>query len=125
MGVRRLHSVQSATSVRVRDGETEITDGPFAVTKEVLAGYYVLDERERARVAGGENQGIPSWSPVGLWRTLPFMFAATVIEAPLDLEPVSPDSFIADLEPLPRDAHARADELVQGAAVAPRRRIYD
>ena len=42
-GVQRLHSVESATSVRVRDGETEITDGPFAVTKEVLAGYYVLD----------------------------------------------------------------------------------
>jgi len=41
--VRRLHSTQSATSVRVRDGETEITDGPFALTKEVLAGYYVLE----------------------------------------------------------------------------------
>ena len=43
VGVQRLHSVQSATSVRVRDGEIEITDGPFAVTKEVLAGYYVLE----------------------------------------------------------------------------------
>jgi hypothetical protein len=43
VGVQRLHSVESATSVRVRDGETEITDGPFAVTKEVLAGYYILD----------------------------------------------------------------------------------
>jgi hypothetical protein len=41
--VRRLHSTGSATSVRVRAGETEITDGPFAVTKEVLAGYYVLE----------------------------------------------------------------------------------
>jgi hypothetical protein len=41
--VARLHSVESATSVRVRGGEAEITDGPFAVTKEVLAGYYVLD----------------------------------------------------------------------------------
>jgi hypothetical protein len=41
--VRRLHSTGSATSVRVRGGETEITDGPFAVTKEVLAGYYVLE----------------------------------------------------------------------------------
>jgi hypothetical protein len=41
--VRSLHSVQSATSVRVRDGRPEITDGPFAVTKEVLAGYYVLE----------------------------------------------------------------------------------
>ena len=43
VGVKRLRSVESATSVRVRDGETEITDGPFAMTKEVLAGYYVLD----------------------------------------------------------------------------------
>src|SRR6187200_2098476 len=39
---QRLHSVQSATSVRVRDGETEIVDGPFAVTTEGVAGYYVL-----------------------------------------------------------------------------------
>jgi len=43
VGVQSLRSAESATSVRVRDGETEITDGPFAVTKEVLAGYYVLD----------------------------------------------------------------------------------
>jgi hypothetical protein len=43
VGVQRLYSTQSATSVRVRDGQTEITDGPFAVTKEVLAGYYILD----------------------------------------------------------------------------------
>ena len=43
VGVQRLHSTESATSVRVRDGDTEITDGPFAVTKEVLAGYYILD----------------------------------------------------------------------------------
>jgi len=41
--VHRLHSTESATSVRVREGETEITDGPFAVTKEVLAGYYILE----------------------------------------------------------------------------------
>jgi hypothetical protein len=43
VGVQRLYSTQSATSVRARDGETEITDGPFAVTKEVLAGYYILE----------------------------------------------------------------------------------
>jgi hypothetical protein len=43
VGVQRLHSTGSATSVRLRDGQTEITDGPFAVTKEVLAGYYVLE----------------------------------------------------------------------------------
>jgi hypothetical protein len=43
VGVHRLYSTESATSVRVRGGEAEITDGPFAVTKEVLAGYYVLE----------------------------------------------------------------------------------
>lgn len=37
-----LHSVSSATTVRVRGDQTELTDGPFAATKEVLAGYYVL-----------------------------------------------------------------------------------
>ena len=43
VGVQRLYSTDSATSVRVRAGETEITDGPFATTKEVLAGYYILE----------------------------------------------------------------------------------
>jgi len=43
VGVKALRSTESATSVRVRDGRTGVTDGPFAVTKEVLAGYYVLD----------------------------------------------------------------------------------
>jgi hypothetical protein len=43
VGVQRLRSTESATSVRVRGGEAEITDGPFAVTKEFLAGYYILD----------------------------------------------------------------------------------
>jgi hypothetical protein len=43
VGVQRLRSTESATTVRVRDGDAEITDGPFAVTKEILAGYYVLD----------------------------------------------------------------------------------
>jgi hypothetical protein len=42
----RLHPPASATTVRVRDGETEITDGPFAVTKEVLGGYFVLECRD-------------------------------------------------------------------------------
>ena len=38
-----LYRVASATTIRVRGDETELTDGPFAITKEVLAGYYVLD----------------------------------------------------------------------------------
>ena len=38
-----LESVSMATTVRVRDGETLTTDGPFAETKETLGGYYVID----------------------------------------------------------------------------------
>jgi hypothetical protein len=38
-----LQSISTATSVRVRDGETLTTDGPFAETKEVLGGYYLVD----------------------------------------------------------------------------------
>jgi hypothetical protein len=38
-----LHPVETATTVRVRDGDVGLTDGPFATTKEVLAGYYLLD----------------------------------------------------------------------------------
>ncbi len=33
----------SATTVRVRDGRRLVTDGPFAETKEVLGGYYLLE----------------------------------------------------------------------------------
>jgi hypothetical protein len=38
-----LHPPGSASTVRVRDGETLVTDGPFAETTEVLGGYYVID----------------------------------------------------------------------------------
>jgi hypothetical protein len=41
--VRALRRTDSATTVRVREGQTEIVDGPFAVTKEILGGYYVVD----------------------------------------------------------------------------------
>ncbi|QDV25729.1 YciI family protein [Aureliella helgolandensis] len=38
-----LHSVTTATSVRVVDGQRQITDGPFAETTEQLGGYYIID----------------------------------------------------------------------------------
>ena len=38
-----LQSVTRAVTVRVRDGKTLVTDGPFAETTEQLGGYYVLD----------------------------------------------------------------------------------
>jgi hypothetical protein len=38
-----LQGLETATTVRVRGGETQITDGPFAETKEYLGGYYLVD----------------------------------------------------------------------------------
>jgi hypothetical protein len=38
-----LQPTTTATTVRVRDGKSLITDGPFAETKEALGGYYVLE----------------------------------------------------------------------------------
>ena len=38
-----LGAIANATTVRVRDGKTLITDGPFAETHEQLGGYYLLD----------------------------------------------------------------------------------
>ena len=42
-GGAELQPTSTATSVRVRDGEVLLTDGPFAETKEQLAGYYVVE----------------------------------------------------------------------------------
>lgn len=38
-----LHSVATATSVRVREGKRIVTDGPFAETHEQLGGFYLID----------------------------------------------------------------------------------
>ena len=39
----RLQPTTTATSVRVRDGDVMTADGPFAETKEQIAGFYVID----------------------------------------------------------------------------------
>jgi len=41
-----LYPTATATTVRVRDGERNVTDGPFAETKEQLGGFYVLDVKD-------------------------------------------------------------------------------
>jgi hypothetical protein len=43
LGASPLHSVATATSVRVRDGKKLVTDGPFAETREQLGGYFLID----------------------------------------------------------------------------------
>ncbi|EMR13872.1 hypothetical protein MPL1_03043 [Methylophaga lonarensis MPL] len=46
LGGNALQSVDTATTVRLRDGKITVTDGPFAETKEQLAGFYLLEARD-------------------------------------------------------------------------------
>lgn len=46
LAAEALQPVETATTVRVRDGRVSITDGPFAETKEQLAGFYLIDARD-------------------------------------------------------------------------------
>ena len=46
LGVNPLQAVAAATTLRVRDGKRQITDGPFAETREQLGGYFLVDARD-------------------------------------------------------------------------------
>jgi len=71
VGSNRLRPVSSATSVQVRDGKTLTTDGPFAETKEQLAGYFLVDCKDldeaidiASRIPGAQDGSIevrPIW----------------------------------------------------------------
>jgi hypothetical protein len=43
---QRLQPIAAATTLRVRNGRTLVTDGPFAETKEQLAGFYLIEARD-------------------------------------------------------------------------------
>ncbi len=60
VSANRLTPASTAVTVRVRDGEVSMTDGPFAETKEQLGGYYVIEARDlneamrvAAKIPGG------------------------------------------------------------------------
>ena len=60
-----LQPASTAKSVRVRDGKTLVTDGPFAETKETLGGYYLIE-------AGSEQKAV-DWAariPGAQWGTI-------------------------------------------------------
>jgi Uncharacterized protein conserved in bacteria len=65
-----LEPTSTATTIRIRDGRTLITDGPFAETKEALGGYYLieaadLDEAiELAQACPGANWGSIEVRPI-------------------------------------------------------------
>jgi hypothetical protein len=71
-GGERLRPVSMATTVRVRDGKTLTTDGPFAETREQLGGYYVVEAKNldeataiAARIPGARVGSIevrPIWA---------------------------------------------------------------
>jgi len=51
-----LQPVETATTVRLREGKVSVTDGPFAETKEQLAGFYLIEANdldEAIRIASG------------------------------------------------------------------------
>ncbi|MGN6593513.1 MAG: YciI family protein [Terriglobales bacterium] len=47
-GGHALQPTSTAATVRVRNGKTQTTDGPFAETKEQLGGYYLIEAPDRA-----------------------------------------------------------------------------
>lgn len=67
----RLRPVSTATTVRVRNGKTLTTDGPFAETREQLGGYYLVEAKDldeaidlAARIPGARHGSIevrPIW----------------------------------------------------------------
>lgn len=69
----RLKPVATASTVRVRNGKTLITDGPFAETREQLGGYYLVEAKNldealaiAARIPGARQGSIevrPIWVP--------------------------------------------------------------
>jgi hypothetical protein len=67
----RLKPVSTASTVRVRNGKTVVTDGPFAETREQLGGYYLVEAKNldealalAARIPGAKHGSIevrPIW----------------------------------------------------------------
>jgi hypothetical protein len=68
-----LMPINTATSVRVREGKTLTTDGPFAETHEQLGGYYILDCKdldeaiEFAAKIPGSKHGTVEIRPLVVW----------------------------------------------------------
>lgn len=46
IAAQALQSVETATTVRVRNGKVSTTDGPFAETKEQLGGFFLIEARD-------------------------------------------------------------------------------
>ena len=84
LGASPLHPVASATSVRVRQGKRQVTDGPFAETREQLGGFFLIDAAnldEAIEVAGripGAKKGTVEVRPVFELEGLPSVARLTI-----------------------------------------------
>jgi len=73
LGGEALVGVESATTIRVREGEAVTTDGPFAETKEQLGGFYLIEAADLdealalARACPGSWYGSVEVRPVWDW----------------------------------------------------------
>ena len=71
LGGEALNPVETATTVRIRDGRTVTVDGPFAETKDLIAGWMIIDVegRDRAVELAGELSAAPGAGgrPLGEW----------------------------------------------------------
>ncbi len=52
LGAAPLQNVATATSVRIRGGKRQVTDGPFAETREQLGGYFLVEARDLDEAIG-------------------------------------------------------------------------
>ena len=84
LGAAPLHPTSTATSVRVREGQRMITDGPFAETREQLGGFFLVDAKDldealdiAARIPAS-RWGIVEVRPVVELQNLPEYFSAGV-----------------------------------------------
>ena len=62
VSANRLLPAATAKTVRVRDGQTRVTDGPYAETRELIGGYYLIEARDldtalavAARIPGAQR----------------------------------------------------------------------
>ena len=79
-----LEPIETATSVRIRNGMLTITDGPFAETKDLIAGWMVIDvdSYERAIELAGELSAAPGagGKPIHEWLEVrPFLTAPSAV----------------------------------------------
>jgi hypothetical protein len=79
LGSNRLQPSSTATTVRVRDGKRLVTDGPFAETREQLAGYFLIEAKDLDEAIGIAAR-IPS-ARMGTIEVRPLMEAAVPANA--------------------------------------------